>query len=362
MLDSLEWEDTKRQADSATIPGIFLGLAGFEWTSWTSGHITVFNTPNYTNRDSTPSVDSLYHWMANQANAMGQFNHPWPTAFNSFSYRTTADTMMALYEMQNKEQANWYYIPLDSGWRVGIAANQDNHFTDWGMGKQLTGIWADSLTKSSIISAIKNMRTFGTLDRNFQLWFKANGSWMGSTIPKSDINFDVFAFDPDTSDFIQRIDIITDGNTIVDSLILGNTNYIAWQTKLSTNSNSRRYFFARVIENDSEYALSSPIWIESSAIATDFEKTPGMNSFEFYPNPFTSLINFSFSPYNLGDLEAIKIYSATGEKIKSFSPALYISWDGRDDMGNESPPGVYFINFGKGNKKLCQKILRLDKR
>ncbi|MEO0114389.1 MAG: CehA/McbA family metallohydrolase [candidate division WOR-3 bacterium] len=360
MLDSFEWADTKRQADLATIPGVFLGLVGFEWTSWTYGHINVFNTPDYTNRDSTPTVDSLYRWIANQPGAIGQFNHPWPTAFNSFAHNAWADTLMILYEMQNSEQANWYYIALDSGWRIGIAANQDNHFADWGMGKQLTGIWADSLEKNSIISAIKAMRTFGTLDRNFQLWFKVNDHWMGSTIPGGEINFEVFAFDPDSQDFIQRIDIITNGNTIVDSLILGNTNYATWQTKLSHNSNRKgSYYFTRVIENDSEYVISSPIWIESSATADNGNKTDKTNSFAIYPNPFTAQTNLLFLDSFFKGLKTIEIYSANGKKIKSLTKQIFIVWDGKDDFGSDVSPGVYFLLLEGKNQKVGQKIIRL---
>ena len=377
MLDSLEWADTQWQAQQATIPGVFLGLVGFEWTSWTQGHINIFNTPNYTNRDSTPTIDSLYHWLQTQPNAIGQFNHPWPTAFNSFSYNPAADSFMLLYEMQTAEQANWYHIALDSGWRVTIAANQDNHFADWGMGKQLTGIWADTLTKSSIIQAIKAHRTFGTLDRNFQLWFKANGHWMGSTIADDEISFEIWAFDPDTQDFIKRIDIITNGNTIVDSIILGNTNYFIFQTKRLVNNQSSSYFFVRVIENDSDYIISSPIWIRRLAIDPDLTKMPGVGSLLIYPNPFTTNINFLFLP---DSLSVLKIYSATGQKVrtlslaiqdktclarraKDFSPGLkHITWDGNDDLGNPVPTGLYFVSFERENKFIrgkCQKIIRL---
>ncbi len=354
MLSSAEWEDIKKQADSATKPGQFLGLAGFEWTS-RDGHINIFNTSDYTSAHQNPTVGSIYEWLANRNNAIGQFNHPGgPYLFNNFRHSSIGDISMTLFEIQNRHQAEVYYVALDSGWRVGISANQDNHFPDWGKGHQLTGIWAESLTKSSIISAIQNRRTFGTLDRDFQLWFKANDQWMGSTIPNGEVQFEVFAFDPSLADFIRRIDIITNNNVVLDSLILGNTNYARWQTRTYTNSTARKYFFVRVIENDSDYILSSPIWTKGGGILEDGE-------YKIFPNPFISSITFNFNSIHQRSLDEIKIYSVSGKEIKSFLPKLPVRWAGEDKAGKKVPAGVYFVVFRIGNSQWCEKIIRLNK-
>lgn len=374
-LVSSEWEDIKEQADSATIPGRFLGLAGFEWTSPIYGHLNIFNTDDYTNSNLNPTMDLIYNWMINRDNAIGQFNHPAVNNYNSFAYSSVGDVPMTLFEMQNKEQAKRYYIPLDSGWHIGITANQDNHSANWGMGNRLTGIWADSLTKSSIILALQNMRTFGTLDRNFRLEFRANGSWMGSTILNGEIRFEISCLDPDSLDFIRRLDIITNNNTILDSLILGNTNRIEWQTTTFTNNNERRYFFVRVIENDSDYILSSAIWTEEGVAIDDLGsialwKNPyGLGNYKISPNPFTSSIMFLFKPSFLRDLEAIKIYTPGGKLVKTLilrhqgpvtRNSAPVFWDGKDKVGKEVPAGVYFVNFENRSKRFFGKILRVS--
>lgn len=358
LLTVSEWADIKRQAGSATIPNRFLGLAGFEWTNPILGHINIFNTDDYTNCLLNPTMVSIYNWMANRTNAIGQFNHPAVQNYNSFAFSPIGDVSMAFFELQNKDHAKRYYVALDSGWQVGIVANQDNHSANWGKGNRLTGIWSDSLTKSSIISAFQNMRTFGTLDRNFQFWFKANGSWMGSIIPNGEIQFEVFCLDPDSADFIYRVDIVTNNNTILDSIVLGNINHVEWQTTTFTNNYENRYFFVRVIENDSNYILSSPIWTEGG-VAIDDQRNIESESYKISANPFTSSITINFNSNYLKDLDRIKIYSAAGKVIKNFLPKPVIRWDGKDNKGNEVPAGVYFVSFEKSGNRHSEKILRL---
>lgn len=357
LLTLNEWADIKRQADFASIPNQFLGLAGFEWTNPILGHLNIFNTDDYTHTLINPTMALIYAWMANRTNAIGQFNHPAIENYNSFAYSRIGDLSMTFFEMQNINHAQCYRVALDSGWQVGIVATQDNHSANWGMGNRLTGIWADSLTKSSIISAFLNMRTFGTLDRNFQLWFKANGSWMGSIIPNGEIQFEISCVDQDTTDFIHRIDIITNNNTILDSIILGNTNRTEWQTSTFTNIHENRYFFIQVIENDSDYILSSPIWTVGNVGITD-QRNIGKEPYRISSNPFTTSITINFNSDYLTDLEQIEIYSATGVEIKNFLPKPVIRWNGKDIKGNDVPIGVYFINFKKSRFKHCEKILR----
>ncbi len=362
MLSAAEWEDTKIQADSATRPDIFLGLAGFEWSSPILGHLNVLNTIDYTNCLQNPTMRLIYQWLALREGAIGQFNHPTPQNYNSFAYDPIGDLSLTLFEIQNRDQARRFHIALDSGWRVGIAANQDNHTANWGLGNQLTGIWAESLTLSSIISALQNMRTFGTLDRNFQLSFKANNQWMGSVIPNGEIEFEIWAFDPDLSERIKRINLITNNNRIVDSLIC-DTNEITWQTRTNTSPNDKCYFFVLVIEQDNDYIVSSPVWTEGGVAIRDRQDRFALTSDKISPNPFTSTITFTFSPGEIKDLKEIKIYSSTGRAIKSFSPpptAGSISWDGKDGRGREIPVGAYFLILDRGSDKRVKKLLRLS--
>lgn len=381
-LTQSEWNDTKNQAVVATIPDTFVGISGFELhpgnISYTPPlpHFNVFFTDNYTTWHSSWTLDSAYNWISSQPNAIAQFNHPyWDTGYNSFRYNAVGDIPMTLYEMQEDypfpqtNQAIRYHVAIDSGWHVGIASNQDNHQPDWGDSNQLTGIWADSLTKNSIRSALIQMRTFATFDRNFSLQFRANGSWMGDSIRNGNIAFRIIANDPDPNDYIYRIDIITNGGVSLCCTIPGNTNYVEWSPSTITNSNQHRYFFVRVIENDSDYIQSSAIWTYGIAAieehnSTSFKPTKFVLS-DNYPNPFASKTQIEYALPHECQVD-LKIYNSSGifvrtMKIGNEKAGLYkTNWNGCDNLGKRVAKGIYFYRLSTDEFISTKKMIKIE--
>jgi hypothetical protein len=167
--------------------------------------------------------------------------------------------------MKTMPQSRRFSMALDSGWHVGASAGQDNQEPDWGAQRNLTGIWADSLTKGSILAAIRAMRCYATMNRNTQLEFTCNGAWMGSTISNGSLHFHIRASDPDPADTIQRVELVTNSGTVTQTLNVGSATPVDWSPNLSTSSGERRYFFARVVFTDSIWTVSSPIWTTGAA-------------------------------------------------------------------------------------------------
>jgi hypothetical protein len=308
-------------------------------------------------------MDTIYQWLPQRPNCVAQFNHPEVSDFNSFRYRANVDSSISLFEMQNSDQANRYYLALDSGWFVGMTSNQDNHVLKqyggikWGAGKQLTGIWADSLTNISVYSAMRQMRTFGTLDRNFSLKFTANNSWMGSKIPNGNIQLNITARDADTNDLINRIDIITNHGVILDSLKNINSNNAVWQKNIVTGINDNKYFYARVIENDNDYIVSSAIWtrselgIEEPSIVSITPKRFAIE--KIYPNPLKTQTTIRYS-LPAQEKVSLQIYDVSGKIIRNLvnedkSQGVYTAhWNSRDDNGKMVSAGVYFCRLKAG--------------
>jgi hypothetical protein len=94
--------------------------------------------------------------------------------------------------------------------------------------------------------------------------------------------------------------------------------------------------------------------------------------YQNFPNPFTSYTTISFIlPNAEGIVQSVKnrelkIYDVNGRMIKSFLlPAAYsllptkITWDGRDERGNEVPSGLYFYTLKTGNRKITKNIIKL---
>ena len=265
LLTYPEFVSTLAQADSATEPGRFLALRGFEWSSQSDGHMNIFETDTFVSRENVPGISQFFPWLYTQPNAIGQFNHPGSGDFNNFHYTARADTEMTLCEMKTVNQSARFSMALDSGWHVGASAGQDNHLADWGAERNLTGIWADSLTKGSILAAIRDMRTYATMNRNTELEFTANGAWMGSTVSNGSLHFHVRVSDPDPADIIQRVELVTNSGLVTQHLDVGNSNSADWSPNLSTSSGQHRYFFVRVVFNDTAWTVSSPIWTTGAA-------------------------------------------------------------------------------------------------
>jgi len=360
LLSTDEWNDTKAQADSATVPDLFVGLAGFEWSNPVFGHANVLNTSDMTNVFKHPTPESLYGWLATEPGALALFNHPGPGDFHAFAHSLVGDQGFGLYEMQNTGHAGIYYVPLDSGWHVGLTANQDNHGPDWGAGRQLTGIWAGALDPDSIQSALSRMRVFGTLDRNAYLRFAVGDSWMGSTVPNGELEFDIIVADPDSGDTILRVDIITNGNVVIDSLVPVDTNYVEWRPVVNTDSDAYRYFFVRATIRDTDLVVSSPIWTEPTvALRERSGRVLPECGVVAWPNPFVSAVTLKPRAPCAG---ALTIYNTAGSRVRAFPVGVCASWDGRDDRGQAVPVGVYTARWTAGRHSSMVRLLRLTPR
>jgi len=363
LLTDSEWTDIGVQAELATRPGWFLGLRGFEWTNYYYGHVCVWNTAGCAYCTTQVTMPQFYAWLDSQPQACAQFNHPQPVQYDSFAYNAAADSAFMLLEMLDTNNAACYPVALDSGWHVGMAASQDNHEMDWGLGNRLTGIWADSLTRSSVLAALARMRTFGTQDRNFSLQFCANDSWMGSTIPfpggSSRVRFHVVATDPDSDDYIRRIDIITNHRVKVCSLLVGDRTSVDWQESTLVAGDSERYFYVRVIENDAEYILSSAIWARPD-VSGNWEPPaagPGFALDAVEPNPAFSdaMIHYSV-PYEAQI--SLRLYDRLGRLVRTLATGK--QKPGRHTLSLSCArfvPGIYFLRLTAAGRSATRKLV-----
>jgi len=82
---------------------------------------------------------------------------------------------------------------LDKGWKVSPVCGNDNHGF-YGISHQTsrTFVLATNKTKVAILDAMKNRRTYASLDKNIQCQYTVNGSVMGSTLKAAnDFTFDI---------------------------------------------------------------------------------------------------------------------------------------------------------------------------
>jgi hypothetical protein len=257
-----EWLDTKQQAAAAT-DARFVALAGFEYSEndgpGGTGHLNVYNSAGILNA-LEPGIDLpyFYKWLATakpngDGPVVASFNHPDVDQYNNWDYRdprvTDIITMLEVINSNNKIHYPGFINALDHGWKVSPICGNDNH----GLGgitnqTSRTFVLATAKTKTAILDAMKNRRTYASLSKNIQCRYSVNGAIMGATLKAAgQYQFDISISQPDANnpkDRITKIDIVKDGGAVVQTWSPSRDYAVHW-TPTVTDSASK-YFFVRV--------------------------------------------------------------------------------------------------------------------
>jgi plastocyanin len=68
-----------------------------------------------------------------------------------------------------------------------------------------------------------------------------------------------------------------------------------------------------------------------------------------FPNPFRAGTTLRFAPTGSAAVD-VRVFDASGKLVRTL-PAAHVTsvtWDGRDNQGEETGPGVYFCRYGSG--------------
>jgi hypothetical protein len=257
-----QWVAAKQQAAEAT-DGTFVALAGFEHSENNGpggkGHLNVINSDGMLNA-LAPGIDLpyLYKWLATakpngEGPVVATFNHPGPTQYNNWDYRTPevtdVITMLEVINGNNKIHYAAFVNALDKGWKVSPVCGLDNHgFTGIPKNTSRTFVLAKHKTKVDILDAMKHRRTYTSLDKNIQCRYTVNGAAMGSTLDRpSAFKFDIAIGDPDTTspkDKITKIDIVKDHGAVVQEYTPTPGYSVRWTPTVEDSTS--KYFFVRV--------------------------------------------------------------------------------------------------------------------
>jgi len=120
------------------------------------------------------------------------------------------------------------------------------------------------------------------------------------------------------------------------------------------------------------YAAGEIAWWESDLI-TGIEEEATLRLMpdvlcllEVYPNPFSNLINIKFQAPNSKNQVTMKIYDAAGCLVKDFSCPMpdaqrptRISWDSKNNKGQQCKPGVYFCRLCTNKHQVVTKLIKV---
>lgn len=261
---NLQWNSLHNQAKKATDKQ-FIALAGYEHSENNGpgigrGHINIINSAEYLNAlEKDVDIKTAYKWLGtaksydNQGPVVASFNHPDVKSYDSFAHRdekvTDVITMLEVINSNKNIHYEGFLAALNAGWKVSPVAGNDNHGTAAiSMQNSRTFVLAESKSKHDILNAMKNRRTYASLDQNIQCRYSVNGQIMGSTLNRPDeFKFDVDISDPDTTDQknkIRKIEILKDNGVVVDSLDLTPAYHVTWSPTIKDSIS--KYFFIRV--------------------------------------------------------------------------------------------------------------------
>jgi hypothetical protein len=79
----------------------------------------------------------------------------------------------------------------------------------------------------------------------------------------------------------------------------------------------------------------------------DETQGPGLNAFTAFPNPFRAGTTVRFAPTSSAS-GGLSVFDASGKLVRTLplARATSVAWDGKDNQGQETGPGVYFCRYG----------------
>jgi hypothetical protein len=270
-LSDQEWEDIQNQADAYT-DDTFVAMPSWEMTrGW--GHMNTFNIDWVVY---SGSRTEYYDMLANDPNAIGQWNHPtdFTADFEDYADHTPErDRAITLIEIMNggNTYEDSYIKALDAGWHVAPSANSDTHSDNWITGwAGRTAVLAESRTREAIYDGLSNRRVYGTRDSNIRVRYGINDSLMGSIITNPPACEAVISIeDPDESDnndMISSVEVITSGGDIVETADFDDHN-VDWNISLDGRLND--YFFLKITNGGGQLTYTAPVWIDWENNALD---------------------------------------------------------------------------------------------
>jgi len=254
------YADTRRAANECT-DATFVAIAGFEFSEndrpGGKGHLNALNTAGYL--DATgPEVNLpvFYDWLVKNRTpaTAASFNHPGSRTHNGYDYlNPERRDEITMFEVINSGKLLYagFLVALNKGWRVAPIAGNDDHGT-WRLThhRYRTGVLATSLTRDSIMQAMRSRRVYCTWDTNLKLSLKVNDQMMGSVLRNpSSLTFSVDVSDPDigeANERITKIEIIGDDGVLVGSKDFSEHS-VSWNV---TYAPQYGYYFVNVYTAD----------------------------------------------------------------------------------------------------------------
>jgi hypothetical protein len=282
------WEEIRREAERHHVPGSFVTILGYEWTSWIHGHRHVLYFDG--EGDVLSSMDPRYDtpqelWAALEGRAALTLTHHTAGAPIAADWEVAPDpTLEPLTEVcsvhGSSEAADapnrvGGFIPgnsardaLDRGYRLGFVGSTDGHDGHPGLAHLaapsggIAAVLSESLTRDGVLEALRARRCYATNGPRILLRFAVGGVGMGGALDSRALEAggtEVYALTVAPAP-IDHIDLIRSGR--VEGVWAGEgvreVELLARVEALEAGE----YLYLRVVQEDGGAAWSSPVWVD----------------------------------------------------------------------------------------------------
>jgi hypothetical protein len=237
------WDRIKQYANESYVPGEFVSFIGYEWHSSKFGDVCAILPAH--------QGELLYHdnirdlqVFARGNNAILIPHHPayqqgwrgqnWSVlgppdvspVVEVYSEHGNAESDRAPFRyirhsMGGRYTKNTIQFLLEQGHQVGLVASTDDHLGYPGAyGEGLVAVHADTLTRESVMEAIKARRTYGVSADRIALDFRLNGHWMGEALPA--VNTRTISVKVKGQDVIDRVEVLRNNKVIYRNFPIDN--------------------------------------------------------------------------------------------------------------------------------------------
>lgn len=184
-----EFAYTQKLIDYLNQNDSFLAMQGYEWTFHRNDHEESYNHRIVLYDQDTPTlhrrIEKEGYTEENFYNSMKKSDaviFPHHGEFNLLGLEQEKVMEVCSGWDVNIEKYPTYHNELNQGHQAGFIANSDCHRSVPGLGGALVAVWAESLTKDSIMEALKNRRCYATMGNRSSIEFSINNGFMGSMI------------------------------------------------------------------------------------------------------------------------------------------------------------------------------------
>jgi hypothetical protein len=109
---------------------------------------------------------------------------------------------------------------------------------------------------------------------------------------------------------------------------------------------------------DTTFSFYGPVAVQTGRVPANFSLSQN------YPNPFNPETRITFETAEAGVVRVV-VFNLLGKEIRTlvndYRPAgIYeVRWDGKDELGNEAPSGIYMYRLFAGDKSDIRKMTKM---